>query len=163
MSCSLLLNLLSLSFIELLILNTDTLSNNSEAILPATFGPIPSALDNIVLSPDEIAKTTSSTDKVESKDNAALGPTPWTDCNNLKKVWSEELTKPYITILSSFICKSVNRDKLEPISPKEEINLEETFNKYPIPFTSSIISDLPIDVNTPFKEAIISILHFKTL
>ena len=30
------------------------------------------ALDNIVLSPDEIAKTTSSTDKVESKDNAAL-------------------------------------------------------------------------------------------
>jgi hypothetical protein len=26
-----------------------------------------------------------------------------------------------------------------------------------------IISDLPIDVNTPFKEAIISILNFKTL
>jgi len=49
------------------------------------------------------------------------------------------------------------------MSPKEEINLEETFNKYPTQFTSMIISDLPIDVNTPFKEAIISILHFNTL
>ena len=68
--------MLSVFLIELLILNTETFSNSSEAILPATFGPIPSALDNIVLSPDEIAKTTSSTDKVESKDKAALGPTP---------------------------------------------------------------------------------------
>ena len=47
----------------------DTFSNNSEVTLPATLGPIPSALAIIALSPDEIAKTISSTDKVDTGDN----------------------------------------------------------------------------------------------
>jgi hypothetical protein len=53
------------------------------------------------------------------------------------------------------ICKSVYKNKFDPKSPKDEINFDETFKKYPTSLTSKMMSDLPIDVNVPFKDAII--------
>ena len=57
-------------------LRLDTFSNNSVVILPATFKPTPSALDIIVLSPDEIAKVSSSKVRADNIERAAFGPTP---------------------------------------------------------------------------------------
>ena len=57
-----------------------------------------------------------------------------------------------------FSCKSVNKDNFDPISPNEEISLEDTLSKYPTPFTSITISDFDIDLKVPVKEAIISFL-----
>ena len=97
--------------------NLPNFSANSLTMRVAIFGPIPSALVIMALSPAMMASSTSAGDKAVRIAIAALAPTPCTVCSNKNVSFSCDELKPNKVMESSLTIISVSNLTAPPISP----------------------------------------------